>query len=450
MLSRGETVGVAVSGGADSVCLLHVLLELAEFWELKVVALHLNHGLRGAESDEDAAFVVGIAERLGLPIHLRKVDLGGELASSSNLEEAGRHARISFFREIIQSQAVDCVAVGHTRSDQAETVLFRMLRGAGTAGLAAIRPVSPDRIVRPLLEVGRDEVEQFLRDRGIPWRDDSSNTSEQFARNRIRHQLLPQLAREWNPQIRESLANTADWALAEEAYWSAEIDRVSAEHLEERDGAVLVRADSLIRLPLAVGRRLVRRIIERTKGDTRSIDFDHVTGILAMAGKSRGSGRMQIPGLDILRSLDWLRFSPLSAAKIETEYSLSITVPATITVPGTEIEVRLEVIEKPETFGASGYVYNNKVGWLDWWSLSGSLQLRNWRPGDQYQPLGSTGQEKIKTLFQQARIPLWERSGWPILTDGKSIVWVRRFGVAAGSAAQAGTKMILQVRDDGS
>ncbi len=201
------------------------------------------------------------------------------------------------------------VALGHTRSDQAETVLFRFLRGSGTAGLAGIRPVTSRGLVRPLIEIERSQVAQFLLERGLAWREDSSNATLQFARNRIRHQLLPQLAAEWNPAIGQTLANTADWALAEEAYWEAEIDRLAAEHFTESPGAVCVRADALAALPLAVSRRLVRRAMERVKSNLRGIDFGHITAVLELASAGAGSGRVQAPELDICRSFDWLRFA---------------------------------------------------------------------------------------------------------------------------------------------
>ena len=481
MLTAGQKVGVAVSGGADSVCLLHILLELAPGRDLRLAVLHLNHRLRGGESQQDAEFVGRLAEQLGLPFHLREADLAGwsrvpaggpaagqgglpsspgnlekagRAISADNLEQAARHARLAFFRETIESRTVDRVAVGHTRSDQAETVLFRFLRGSGTAGLAAIRPVTGEGVVRPLLEVGRDEVEQFLRERGIPWREDSTNASPQFARNRIRHGLLPQLASQWNPRIRETLAHTADWAQAEEAYWAAEIDRLAAGRLLERDGAILVAVDCLADLPLASRRRLVRRAIERAKGDTRGVDFHHVAAVLAMAATSRGSGRLQLPGLDIARSFQWLRFGPRGTDAVEkrdvAHYRVPAAVPGTVRIPGTEIAICLELIEKSKTSEVSDCVYNNEVGCLDWGSLSGSLEIRNWRPGDQYQPVGRIVKEKLKTLFQQARIPLWERGQWPILIDGASIVWARRFGAAAEFVAHAGTKVILKVREGAS
>ena len=337
------------------------------------------------------------------------------------------------------------VALGHTRNDQAETVLFRFLRGAGTAGLAGVRPVTADGIVRPLLDVDRAAVEEFLRQRGVAWRDDSTNASPQFARNRIRHHLLPQLAREWNPGIVDTLAQTADWALAEEDYWDAEIERLAQGLLWERDGAVLMRADSLAALPLAAARRLVRLAMERTKGDLRGVGFAHIAAVLEMAVGSQGHGRVQSPGLETRRSFEWLRFSPASSKT--PGYDLEAPVPGVVRVPGAGIAISLELIEKPETSDPSDSVYNKGTGGLDWRILTGSLNLRNWKPGDQYQPTGSAGETKLKTLFQEARIPVWERRNWPILMDGSSIIWARKFGPAARFAARPESTAILVVRE---
>src|SRR5471032_1634351 len=410
MFHPGQSVGVAVSGGADSVCLLHALLELAPKWDLHLSVLHLNHQLRGEESRQDAEFVRDLAARLGLPFLIREADVA---ASPDNLEQAARLARLAFFNEVLAAGAVSRVALGHTRSDQAETVLFRFLRGSGTAGLAGIRPVTSQGIVRPLIEIERSQVTQFLRERGIPWREDSSNASLQFARNRVRHELLPELAAAWNPAIVQTLAHMADWALAEEAWWEAEIDRLAAEHFTESPGAVCVRVDALVALPLAAGSR-----------------------------------RVQAPGLDICRSFEWLRFSRLDTNHLpDGGYRLAAAIPGIVPVPGASLAFSLELIDKAETSEGSNSVYNDRVGCLDWQRLSGSLELRNWRPGDQYQPSGSTGKEKVKTLFQRARIPLWERRLWPVLTDGPSIVWVRLFGPAAEFAAGAGSSLILKIRE---
>jgi tRNA(Ile)-lysidine synthase len=446
MFQAGEHVGVAVSGGADSVCLLHALRELAPRWDLRLSVLHLNHRLRGEESRRDAEFVADLAAQLGLPAVIREVDVA---ATPGNLEQAARAARLAFFREAIAGGAVAKVAVGHTRSDQAETVLFRFLRGAGSAGLSGIRPITSDGIVRPLLGVVRAEVEEFLRSRAIAWLEDSTNRSLEFARNRIRHELLPHLAREWNPAIVETLANTADWACAEEEYWEEELDRLAAGRLQDLPGAVLMRVDDLRELPLAAARRLVRRAMERVKGDLRGIDFQHIAAVLDLASSSEGHGRVQAPGLDIFRSFEWLRTArPVADSLASRNYCVTAHLPGVARVPAMGIAVSLELIENSESSGPLDCVYNNSgTSWLDGGKVAGPLQLRNWRPGDQYWPVGSAGGEKIKTLFQEARIPLWERRHWPVLTAGESIVWARKFGPDARVAAGPGCRALIGVRE---
>ena len=445
MLRQGARVGVAVSGGADSVCLLHALAELAPRWGASLSVLHLNHRLRGEESDRDEQFVRELAARLGLPATVRNWECppaGG--SESANLEEAAREARLAFFSDTIASGALDLVATGHTKSDQAETVLFRFLRGAGTAGLAGIRPVTSTGLVRPLLAVDRAEVEAFLTERGIAWRDDATNASPRFARNRIRHTLLPQLAREWNPAIADALADTADWALAEESYWEAEIARLETLIAPDAERALLIRCQDLQEQPVAAARRLVRRAIERVKGDLRGVDFQHVSAILNLAAITEGHGRLQAPGIDVIRSLDWLRFAPAgSLLRQHRTYRFPAPVPGSIELPGSRGSIHLELIEKSTS---DDRVYNSSTDWLDWRKLSGPLELRNWRPGDQYQPEGKSGEVKIKTLFLEERIPLWERGRWPVLLDGELIVWARRFGPAVRFAAGDGARTVLTIR----
>jgi tRNA(Ile)-lysidine synthase len=448
MFQPGFQVGVAVSGGADSVCLLHVLYEMRPRWNLALRVLHINHQLRGQESKQDEEFVADLAARLGLPFHVESVNVEA-LAGQDNLEQAARAVRGGFYRRLLEARLIDRVAVGHTRNDQAETVLFRFLRGSGTAGLAGIRPVTADGVVRPLLNTTRAEIEDWLRGRGFSWREDASNGDFRFARNRIRHELLPQMARDWNPAMMETLAQTADWAQAEEAYWEAEIGRIAAQRLVSRDGAVLTRADSLRELPAAVSRRLVREAIRLVKGDLRGIAFSHIASVLELAQAGEGHGRVQVPGVDVFRSFEWLRLAQPIPNGLETRnFRQPLKAPGVTPVPGTNLSISLELIEKSETSNTGEYVYNDGVDYIDWRRLSGSLEVRNWRPGDQYRPFGSASDEKIKTLFQTARIPLWERRHWPVITDDQgAIVWARRFGPAQRYAADSQSKVILTIQE---
>jgi tRNA(Ile)-lysidine synthase len=447
MLSPGQHAGVAVSGGADSVCLLHLLASLAASWNLRLTVLHLDHGLRGEESFQDAELVRALAASLGLPIEIRRASLAGV---PGNCEQAARTARLDFFRDALAAHSLDRVALGHTRSDQAETVLFRFLRGSGTAGLAAIRPATPAGIVRPLLEISRDEVRQFLRDRGLPWREDSSNASPHFARNRIRHDLLPQLRDGWNPAIEATLAHTADWALAEESWWEAEIDRLAADLFAAQDGRLILSAEALRDLPLAPARRLIRRAIAQAKGDLSGIDFSHGEAVLALAKGYGGTGCFQAAGVLVRRSFDWLCFTAITAkAHGISGYRLPAAVPGLLPLPGLSLSISLELLENTESSARQVCVYNKDVDFLDWQRLSGPLELRSWRPGDLYQPLGSTAEKKLKALFQEGRVPVWERPTWPVLTDRGAIVWSRRFGPAAAVAAGRGAGPVLKIQGIG-
>jgi tRNA(Ile)-lysidine synthase len=443
MFGPGNRVGVAVSGGADSVFLLHALVELAPRWDLTLRVLHLDHGLRGEESRGDAHFVRELARRLGLPVHSAESDVARwREETGDNLEQAARNARHLFYQGFLQRNELDRIATGHTRSDQAETVLFRFLRGSGTAGLSGIRPVTSEKLVRPLIELDRADMESYLVDRGIAWREDSSNASRNFARNRIRHDLLPALIRDWNPALLENLAHTARWAQEEEAYWDVEMDRLTAALITVRPPAVLFRTGDLCALSPAVARRLVRKAVELAKGDLRGLTFQHSERILEMAAAPEGHDRMQSPGLDVYRSFDWIRVAPPGIDGLAgRNFRIPVSVPGRFALPDNSSTVELELIEP-------AMVYDGSVGGLDWERMQGSLELRNWRPGDQYRPVGRATEEKIKILFQEARIPLWERRNWPILAMGDHIVWARRFGPALPYAATSASRSVVKVSEE--
>jgi len=436
MLPAGASIGVAVSGGADSVALLRTLRALAGQVGWKLIALHVNHKLRGAESDEDARFVQQLAAELGCFCEIAEIPLPG----TANLEQEGRLARNTWFREMIRRHSLHKVAQGHTLSDQAETVLFRLLRGTGGAGLSGIRPATPDGFVRPLLHFTRQEARDYLRALGQPWREDSSNQSLAFDRNRLRLELLPALARDWNPQIEGTLAAMANWARAEEDFWAPVVADLAARHITSPEGAQLCTTDALTSLPLAAARRLVRHAIGLVRGDLHFIDFCHVERILALALQTEGSGRLQIPGVDVMRSFNWLRFASPGTYSRDRRTSSPAPIPGQIPLPGGLSTLSLQLSD-------ANCSYNGMVDCLDRDLLPGPLELRTWQPGDQYQPVTSSAPVKLKTLFQEARVPLWDRNWWPVLAAGEAIVWTRQFGVAAEFSTGSSTQSVVSVEE---
>jgi tRNA(Ile)-lysidine synthase len=442
MFGPGTRVGIAVSGGADSVCLAHLLAELAPQWNLKLGIVHLNHRLRGAESDADEEFVHSLAGRLGLPCFVR----GEELTEAEgNLEQAARLARLAFFGDLLKSD-FDRIATAHTQSDQAETVLYRILRGSYTTGLAGIRPMTSTGLVRPLLYSTRSEVEDYLRQRGLPWREDSSNRDLSYDRNRIRHALLPELSREWNPQLPEILARHAELAREEDEFWDSEVHCLSPDLFKTNPFGLIVDIRALRHFHATVRRRVIRRAIALIKGDLRQIDFRHIDAVLRICSpEADGHARVQVPGVDVMRSFEWVRFAPAGPTP-RPEFAISVSVPGAVTLPAGGGVVSLEVIETRA--GNLDGRDNLKKGGLDGSlasTLGEGLWVRNWRPGDRFRRAGHSHQQKLKELFHDFRVPLWERRAWPVLTSGDRILWAKDFGVAADFAATPSSGSVIQV-----
>lgn len=460
MLTPGDTAGVAVSGGRDSVALLHCLADLAEKFEVSLGVIHVNHRLRRAESDEDQQFVASLASELGLPFESTQLDAAEAVRRfGGNLEQAARRLRYAWFQQLISANRFNRIATGHTASDQAETVLFRLLRGAAGAGLAGILPVLDGGIVRPLLEVARADVTRYLRSKRAVWREDSSNDSSDFARNRIRHELLPQLERDWNPALAPVLAHTAEWARGEEQYWAEVVEELAANRLRARAEGIEFSASDIRRLPVAPARRLIRHAIAQTRGALAGIGFEHVESIRSLAEKPAGRGRADLPGLRATRSHDLILLAPQPAPSgplASGGYCLEVDAPGSYPVPGSASRIRLKILNPAKQNG----VYNDSFqALLDWEKVPKPLYLRNWRAGDRIDRVRRGGAKKLKLLFQQSRVPSWNRQSWPVLavspgsgsqpvTAGQeTVVWARRFGSSAKFAPDGQSRIVVEIRE---
>jgi tRNA(Ile)-lysidine synthase len=432
MLPVPSRVGVAVSGGADSVALLHILHRLRERFQTSLIVLHVNHGLRGVESDEDEAFVSDLAKSLGMPFFTERSQL-----ASGNLEEAGRDARREFFCRMRKEADLDRIAVGHTRSDQAETVIFRFLRGAGTAGLAGMRYVSGD-LIRPLLKISRPELRDWAASEGIAWRDDATNMDVQFRRNRLRLETLPALAANYNSNLESVLAGMAEVAQAENDYWEPVVSEIYGKIAERTRLGIAMNAGALNALQLAVQRRLIRRAVGALRGDVRGIDLEHVEALLMLCTSKHGHDRRMVPGVDAMRSFDTLLLTTPGTLNQEREYRIEVQLGREEVLPYSAGSFCLEPVNSESHFCANfkgePYFLTERVD-LDCDALSvrsfaPPLILRNWQPGDTIERAGHARPEKLKTLFQEHRIPLWDRRHWPILVSGEDVIWTRRFGCA--------------------
>ncbi|MGC2111571.1 MAG: tRNA lysidine(34) synthetase TilS [Candidatus Korobacteraceae bacterium] len=425
LLHAGDRVAVAVSGGADSVALLRVLLELRSELGIVLAVAHFNHGLRGEESLTDQAFVAELATQHDVDCFVGRADVRGHAFTSKlSIEAAARELRYQWLAEAARNQRFDAIATAHTLDDQAETVLLKFLRGAGTRGLAGIYPVLDRencRVVRPLLGVSREEVETYLESLGQPWREDETNLDRRYTRNRVRHDLLPLLEREFNPSIRTVLSGVAEVSRAEEEYWQELVERELTSRIRKPDRLMV---GDLARLPLALQRRLLRRFAEATG---LTLDFEHVEKLLHCALGS--PARTDLPGGWLAeRKGDYLELQPARTKSGPTSYNFVLPIPGE--VPIAELALALRALVVAEEFARElpdGELLSSDL-------LGPQLTVRNWRPGDRFWPTGHGAEEKLKRLFAEKRIPAEQRPSWPVVLKDDQIVWVRGFPAARAYA----------------
>jgi len=415
----GQTVVAGLSGGPDSVAMLDALLLLAPARGLRVVAAHLDHGLRPTSKD-DVAFCRELCRRLGVPLHEGSADVAGRAQrDGGGVEEAAREERYAFLRGVKEDEEAAAIAVAHTRDDQAETLLLRLLRGAGRRGLAAMRERSHD-LWRPLLAVSRAEVLAHLRARELPSREDPTNADPSFLRNRVRSELLPYLESRLNPSARETLARAAA-LLAEEDDLLAELADALWMRVARQEGKVaLLDRQALRSAPRALARRALRRALAET-GGLRGVGHDHVEGLLALAGGASGR-RLPLPGgREAFVRFGQIRLGPrLAAAR---PFAFDLPVPGRVELPGGQAvvarsadgpalaEERSAVVAAPE----------------------GPLVVRSRRAGDRVR--AGIGDVSLKRFLIDRRIPADLRPRLPLVAAGSLVLWVPGQPAAAAEAA---------------
>jgi tRNA(Ile)-lysidine synthase len=434
LLKPGDRVGVAVSGGADSVALLRLLIELRPDIGIVLSAVHFNHQLRGTASDADAQFVADLARHQKLDLYSETGDTVAYAAEQHlSIETAARELRYQFFRRLLTDARLNRIATAHTLDDQAETVLLKLTRGAGTRGLAGIYPElsiagEGASIIRPFLATRRKDLETYLNSLGQPWREDASNRDLRHARNRVRHGILPRLERFLNPSVREALAETAEIARAEEDYWEHKVAQLVPQLWAQQSGTL--NSAALLALPLAVQRRIVRAACESLG---LRLEFHHVEEILALA--SADAKPTELPaGWVVSRKKQGLCLER-KPTTVASDYEYPLPVPGSILVP--EINSRFEAVLVSRN-RLEGY---NPEHLLKRECLSQQLHVRNWRPGDRFWPAHTKAPKKIKELLPGSAGH--DRKLWPVVVSGNEVVWVRGFPTPRKLQPQDGDEVAL-------
>jgi tRNA(Ile)-lysidine synthase len=451
LLQEGDRIVVALSGGHDSVALLLVLQELKEKLSLGLAAAHLNHQLRGEESEQDEEFVCQLCQKLAIPIEVRQIDTGHAVRESGeNLESCARRLRYHFLFEVACKQE-SRVATGHTLNDQAETFLMKLVRGAGPAGLSGISPLRVNwiatpgsplsvTVVRPLLETGRQDVLDYLEDQKQSYRVDSSNQDLSLDRNWVRHQLIPLLEEKLNPALLETLQRSAGLFGEVEEFLARQGKEAFKRCRSGEDQGTRLRIGALEDFPAIIQKEVVRRAIATCKGDLRDINLKHVEEVLQLSRILSGK-EIHLPGgFRVQREFEDLRFA---LEPPPDPFSYPLQVPGEIYIKET---CKCVAARRAKREGGK----KEKEGkgeqsvWIRWGG--DSLIVRNRRPGDVYRPSLKSGEKKLKELFQKDRIPKSQRDRLVVVEGDKEIIWVEGFPVQPEYRASPGTARALEIR----
>ncbi len=443
MFKAGDTVVVALSGGPDSVGLLHVLNSLRGIYRIKLHAAHLEHGIRGDESLEDMRFVEKLCQSVPIPLTTRREKVL-EMAREGgfSVEATARKVRYRFLGEVLEETGGTKIATGHNADDQAETVLLNMLRGAAMAGLSGIRPAIENRIVRPLIDATREEIIAYLEDKQLPYRVDSSNVDDRYERNKIRQTLIPLIQEQFNPRIIESLARTASVFSMIDEYFRAEVAGAMKTCCQTKDGRTVVDLGLFQDLPRAVKLFTFYFALRSHEGDEQVVSFDTVNALLNLAVRSRSGSRIDIgSGIVALKERDKLVVGR-DIAMVD-RYNIRLNVPGQTLVEPAGYTFTVEILnDRPGT----GEIYRSgEAAFFDLGALDLPLIARSWREGDRFVPFGLSGTKKVHDVFVDEKVPVSKRARIPIICDSEGIIWVAGVRRAEKARITDATRTIIKV-----
>ncbi len=441
MLDPGDLCIVGVSGGPDSVCLLDILHELRGELEIGLVVAHFEHGLREKEDEAETRFVRRLAASMALAFETEKASLLREGVTSS-VEERARNARYAFFERLKDNLDAQKIALGHNLNDQAETVLMRLLRGSGPSGLTGIPPSRENTIIRPLIEIKREEIESYLKARDLSYVVDSSNLQTDYLRNKIRLELLPRLM-EYQPRLIEHLGQLARIMGSDNTYLEDQAEDWVVREAEQRpEGDIWIPVQSFVELPEPVRNRVTRHLLRKIGKNLRRIDYGHIESVYMLAQGRNPQGILNLPnGLTVKRVYDKLAFKAGDADK-PAEFYYRLDGVGTYYLEEIGRSITLVEMEGDVDLNGTDQAW---TAYLDAVKLQYPLILRTHRPGDRFVPLGMNGHKKIKNFFIDLKIPSEMRASTPILVSQDTPVWVCGHRIDDRFKVTSKTRKILKV-----
>jgi len=447
MVERGDKVLAAVSGGPDSIALLHILYLLKDELGISLHVAHLNHMFRGEESEKDALFVAEAAKRYGLPVTVKAVDVPQyRLRRHLSNQVAAREIRYGFFLETAGQAGASKVALAHQGDDQAETILINFLRGAGTTGLKGIPPVREGFYIRPLLNVRRSEIEAFCSEMNLAFRQDSSNLKPVYTRNRIRLNLVPLLEKEYNTGLVPALLRLGEICREEDSCLD---DLAQAAFqgalLESGPGQVLLSLERLSAAPLAIRRRILRRAWQAASGAAVNLDFQHAEAVLGLINSGTTGSQTVMPGNVVaVRTYSALELKAAQAKKGLAGYLYPLQVPGVTHVPEIGVSVCAEILPREQDQNPRGLPLCEAM--LDFEKLPPALFVRRRRAGDVFYPYGQVSQLKLKDFLIKQKVPREKRDRLPLVCTPEDIVWVGGIRTGEKWKVCGSTKKVLHLK----
>lgn len=437
LLPRGAVLLAAVSGGADSVALLHGLHQASRRNRWTVVAAHLNHGIRGAAAREDADFVQHLCREWGVPCQVGRVRVPQRARQRGlSIEMAAREARYEFLQRAARKAGADIIVTAHHADDQAETVLLRLLRGTGLTGLCGMaqqRPLGTTCLVRPLLSVRRREILAYLQQHHLPWREDAGNQDPVYLRNRIRHELLPCLERAGNPRVRDHFIRLSHFAARDDTTLQTLADAWMQEHLSSRP--VVLPVDDLRNLLPGIRSRVLLKWLYQAGLPAASIAEETISALERMLHAKKGTGGLTVGGgLCVYRVYNHLRIGlPQTGQGPEPAPPQVVRRPGVQMLPDLGIQICIargrEIYRSqrtvPGTLPATASFSASRIG-------RSRLSVRTWRPGDRMAPFGMSGRRKLQDIFTDAKVPPFQRTHIPVLLCRNEIIWIPGYRIARG------------------
>jgi len=446
LLEQNDRLVVGVSGGVDSMVLLHLLNSFRPVFNLFLVVAYVNHRLRPVESEREASFVEKESERLGLAFECGAFDVRGfQKSGGFSLQEAARRIRFQFFNHLLQKYQARKIALGHNADDQAETILLRLLRGAGLKGLKGMLPIREGRVIRPLLEVWRAEIESFAKENGILFLTDSSNFKRDYLRNRIRLDLIPLIEEQYQPKIKEILHRASTILRMEDDYLEQEAESSFQRIVKKEGESFTFQFSEYQSLHQALRWRVLQKLLESSvpgRGPDGK-EWSDVNLLYERLGQRPASFFFELPhGLCLEK-----RYDRVTLRKGEREFippfEIELNVPGKTYIEEIGREVRIEEREKEQPMNYSEGPPD--IAFLDYQKLRLPLKMRNFRPGDRFQPLGMKGTKKLKEYFIDHKIPKFERPGIPLLISGDKIAWAVGHRIDERFKITPETKRVLRV-----